>query len=365
MWAEGRLPNSKGDMSPTPPAQHLKYQQNKQESVALLKLVIAEMSQHDAPLNPATFALWYEYLAGINPGLTAAMDQARQSQPRLDAETTMQLYLDHVADADEDAQKNAREELQRLMRDVARSAAETGQSARDYGNQLEDLTRALEANEKAPDAAALSPHLSQVAGGTAQMRSAVAALEESMARGESEITRLREALERARVEAVTDPLSQLRNRKGFDDALKEVLSVHPPAGAVHCLAIFDIDHFKRINDNYGHPMGDNVIAAVGQVLLRVAAGSDLFSARYGGEEFAVVMRSTTPAQALKLAETVLGMVRAMKLKKRGTQEVIATVTISAGVAAWVPGNDAGSLVAAADAALYRAKNSGRDRVSVA
>ncbi len=108
--------------------------------------------------------------------------------------------------------------------------------------------------------------------------------------------RLREALERARVEAVTEPFNQLRNRKGFDDALKEVLRSDPPAGLAHCLVVLDLDHFKRINDTYGHPVGDNVIAAVGQVLARAADGPDLFTARIGGEEFAVLMRSTTAAQ---------------------------------------------------------------------
>jgi diguanylate cyclase len=350
-------------MPPSPIPQ--KYLQSKQESVTLLKLVIAEMSQHDAPLNPATFAVWYEYLAGINPGLTEAMDLARKAHVRLSAEVTLQLYLDHVADADEGAQTSAREDLQRLMREVARSAAETGESARAYGTQLAGLSRALVDNEQAPDAAALTPRLTEVADGTAHMQSTVAALEQSLVRGEREITRLREALERARVEAVTDALSQLRNRKGFDDALKEVLAIHPPAGLAHCLVVLDLDHFKRINDTYGHPVGDNVIAAVGQVLARAADGPDLFTARIGGEEFAVLMRSTTAAQALQLAEKVRGLVRAMKLKKRGTQEVIATVTVSAGVATWVPGDDGESLVAAADAALYRAKDAGRDRVSVA
>jgi diguanylate cyclase len=351
-------------MPPSSSSTSRKYLQSKQESVALLKLVIAEMSQHDAPLNPATFAVWYEYLAGINPRLTESMDLARKEQPRLSAEVTLQLFLDHVADADEGEQKSAREDLQRVMREVARSAAETGQSARAYGTQLAGLSRALVENEQTPDAAALTPRLSEVADGTAHMQSTVAALEQSLAHGEREITRLREALERARVEAVTDALSQLLNRKGFDDTLREVLSSLPPAGLDHCLVVLDLDHFKRINDTYGHPVGDNVIAAVGQVLARGAEGPDLFTARIGGEEFAVIMRSTTPTQALQMAEKVRGLVRAMKLKKRGTQEVIATVTVSAGVATWVPGDDAESLLAAADAALYRAKAAGRDRVAV-
>jgi diguanylate cyclase len=144
-----------------------------------------------------------------------------------------------------------------------------------------------------------------------------------------------------------------------------VLAARPPAGQSHCLAIFDIDHFKRVNDTHGHQVGDTVIETVGQVLARVASGPGIFPARIGGEEFAVLMRSATPAQALQMAEAVRALVRAVKVKKRGTQEVIASVTISAGIASWVPGDESADLVAAADAALYRAKAAGRDRVTMA
>jgi diguanylate cyclase len=147
--------------------------------------------------------------------------------------------------------------------------------------------------------------------------------------------------------------------------LRETLSSRPPAGMAHGLVVLDLDHFKRVNDTHGHPVGDTVIESVGQVLTRVSSGSNAFAARIGGEEFAVVMPSTTQAQAVQLAENVRNLVRGMKIRKRGTQEVIATVTVSAGIAAWVPGDDAASLLSAADAALYRSKQSGRDRVTVA
>ena len=340
------------------------YVQSREESVTLLKLVISEMMQHDAPCNPATFAVCYEYLAGINPQLTNAVQQAKQAQPRLGAEIITQLYADYVAPVDEQGAETVRAEFQRVMREVARSAAATGASARAYGSQLADLSRALVVNGN-PDAAALSPQLSQVADGTAHMQTMVAELDRTMAVREREIDALREALARTRVEAITDALSKLRNRKGFDDALREVLATQPPSGLAHCLVIIDVDHFKRVNDTHGHPVGDMVIETIGQLLTKVANGPDLFAARIGGEEFAVLLRAATTARATQLAEVVRTLMRGTKIRKRGTQEVIATVTVSAGVAAWKPGSDGQSLIAAADAALYRAKNTGRDRVAVA
>ena len=251
------------------------------------------------------------------------------------------------------------------MRDVAQTAARTGESARAYGSQLAGLSRALVVGDQSRDAAELAPRLTEVADGTSHMQAVVVELEDAVVNGEREIERLREALERSRIEAVTDTLSKLRNRKGFDDALRDMLATSSAAGLTHCLVIFDIDHFKRVNDTHGHPVGDTVIETIGQVLARAASGPDMVAARIGGEEFVVLMRSTTIAQASELARVASGLVRAMTIKKRGTTEVIASVTVSAGIAAMMPGDDAKTLLAAADAALYRSKQSGRDRITVA
>lgn len=342
-----------------------KYQQTREESAVLLRQVIAELGAHDAPFHPTTFAVWYEHFAGINPALSAAVAEACTEQPRLGPDAVARLYIDHVAEPDDEASDEARRQLMALMQGMERSAAATGDNVEAYGEQLAGLSRALQTGGADSAIAGLAPQLDDLAGGTARMKNAVHALQATLADSESELQRLRHALERSRIEAVTDTLSGLNNRKGFDHALAEMLSSRPPDGSAHCLVLFDIDHFKRINDTYGHPVGDTVIASVGQVLAHIAAPSKLHAARIGGEEFALLMPATKTKQAQQTAETVRKLVKAMKLKRRGTQDVIATMTISSGVAAWVAGDDAGSLLNAADAALYRAKEHGRDRVVVA
>jgi diguanylate cyclase len=341
------------------------YLQSREESVVLLKRVIAEMSLHDAPFTPYTFAVWYEHFAAINPALSSAVQSALQQQPRLSADMLEALFRDHVAPPDDSASEAARTGFQRVMQQMADTAARTGESAVRYGHQLAGLSRELGGHGAALDRTALQPRLSEVADGTSQMQEVVASLVQAVAEGRQEVVRLREALDRSRVEAVTDALSGLHNRKGFDHALRETLATPPHPGRSHCLVLIDIDHFKRVNDTHGHPVGDTVITTIGQVLLRVARGAEALPARIGGEEFALILRSATSAQAVQIAEGVLGVVRSMKIRKRGSEEVITTVTVSAGIAAWMPGDDPGSLLAAADAALYRAKGAGRDRIMVA
>jgi diguanylate cyclase len=309
--------------------------------------------------------VWYEHLAGINPNLSTALEQAKLEQQKLDAHTIARLHREHVAEPDASLTQEAGDQLRRLMQGVEVSAADTQARAFDYGSRLAEFSQSL-GEERSGSDEVLTQRFSQVADGTVKMQAVVAAFEDRLREGRREVDRLRLALERARVEAITDPLSKLHNRKGFDDALKQTLLVHPNAGTQHHLILFDLDHFKRVNDSHGHGVGDIVIETVGRILARAAGESDdTHAARIGGEEFAVLMRSTTKEQALQLANSVRGLVRSTKIRKRGTDQAVVAVSVSAGIAAWVPGEDTNTLLAAADDALYRAKNSGRDQVIVA
>jgi diguanylate cyclase len=112
-------------------------------------------------------------------------------------------------------------------------------------------------------------------------------------------------------------------------------------------------------------MGDRVIQGLGEILRQVVADSANSAARYGGEEFALVLPHSTLDDALQLAERARARAKAMKIRNRTTQEVMFTITVSGGVAALRPGDDATALIARADTALYRSKQDGRDRVTPA
>jgi diguanylate cyclase len=129
--------------------------------------------------------------------------------------------------------------------------------------------------------------------------------------------------------------------------------------------MLDIDHFKRVNDTHGHVMGDRVIQAMGEVLRSCVSDKAHSVARYGGEEFAILLPCCTLDYSLRLANTVRQRTKAMKIRDRRTQAVVLTVSISGGVAAMRPGDDASGLIERADAALYRSKQAGRDRVTCA
>jgi diguanylate cyclase (GGDEF)-like protein len=124
--------------------------------------------------------------------------------------------------------------------------------------------------------------------------------------------------------------------------------------------MFDVDHFKHVNDNHGHLAGDQVLATMAQIVRGALRAEDLF-ARYGGEEFAVLCRDTALPKAMLLGERLRAKVEAHAFEHNGRR---VAVTVSVGVASWTPKADSPArLIADADAALYKAKRGGRNRVA--
>lgn len=339
----------------------MRYKERKDQSAELLRLALSEMGRHEAAFTPISFTVWYEHVAGINPRLSQAIAHQAALEPRFSDETIERLHRDHIAEIDSAKAERISDQFQRVMKGMAEAASDTGSTAGQFGDQLSALSDAL----RGPDRSDPSQWLDAVLNGTEQMKAAVALLQQRVAQGQQQIDDLRADLERARVDATLCPLSRVLNRKGFDQRMAEMLAVAPSPGRVHCLVMVDIDHFKSVNDTHGHLMGDRVIQALGEVMRASVTLPGACSARYGGEEFAVLLPSTTPAEGLQVAETLRTRTKAMKVRNRNTNEVLLTVTVSAGIALARVGEDAASLISRADAALYRSKQAGRDRVTTA
>jgi diguanylate cyclase (GGDEF)-like protein len=180
---------------------------------------------------------------------------------------------------------------------------------------------------------------------------------------DSSATALRNAglLDRLRTQATIDPLTGCRNRRGFDELLATELARAKRHSRPLSLMIVDIDHFKRINDELGHDVGDQALKRIGNLLRSSFRVSDV-ACRYGGEEFAIVFPETTKSDALKLADRVRAAIEALE----PNNEVPRTMTVSMGVSAFPEdGEDMAELFRSADQALYLAKSSGRNRVCAA
>jgi diguanylate cyclase (GGDEF)-like protein len=162
--------------------------------------------------------------------------------------------------------------------------------------------------------------------------------------------------------AARDGLTQLYNRRAFDERLAKARAREERQGGRFAVLLLDVDHFKKLNDTFGHPAGDAALKHTARVLENHLRQGDE-AARYGGEEFAVILPGADAAGALPLAERVRGAIEGSHLVFEGAR---LAVTVSVGVAAWPEdGRELEGLLAAADRALYAAKQEGRNRVAAA
>lgn len=161
----------------------------------------------------------------------------------------------------------------------------------------------------------------------------------------------------------TDALTGVLNRRAFEQIYRQETEFCHKNGIVLSILILDIDHFKKINDNYGHESGDECLRVVGQLLQDSVDGKHAYVTRYGGEEFVISMRGVDAKEAQNHAERIRQSVESSRFQ---TKTELLTATMSIGVASGVPNPNVGSgLLHYADEALYKAKNNGRNQVQIA
>lgn len=215
--------------------------------------------------------------------------------------------------------------------------------------------RDLAASAAAFDARAALPGIDEVIRLTSAMLMRVRESEARLERATREAEELRAALDEARGSARRDPLTDLPNRRAFDEGFAATTGTA-------AIAMVDVDHFKQVNDRLGHAVGDRVLRAIAQAL--AAACPDCLVARFGGEEFVILAPLTVAAMAEQVERAREG-IASKRFRVRDTDERVGTITMSAGIAAIVPGESAEAAVRRVDAALYRAKSSGRNRLAFA
>jgi diguanylate cyclase len=338
----------------------VKYDQDRNSSAELFRLVLQHMSKHSAAFTPCCYAVWYEYLAGINLRLKLAMDDLLAQSRTMDDATIDALFAEYVSELRGDAERLIGDNAQRILSDILRHTEEADHRAHQYGENLQQSAQLLHSS----DAEELHTVVSTLQSDTQQMRSAVAGLQGNLQHSRQEIEGLRRELEHARAEALTDPLTGALNRRGFEMQFARLLTETEKVGGDISLIMVDIDHFKKINDTHGHLFGDKVIRGVVEVLRANVKGRDAI-ARLGGEEFGILLPDTSLSGAELLADKIRQMVEKGRIRRQDGKDEVGGITISLGVAELLPSEDTTAFINRADKALYFSKENGRNRVSIA
>ena len=338
----------------------MKYDQDRHASAELFRLVLQQMSVHPAAFTPCCYAVWYEYLAGINLRLKLAMDEMVTKSLSFDDAAIERLFEEYVSELRGDAQRLIGENAQRILNDILRHTEEADHRAHEYGDNLEQSALLLDTS----GAEALRSVVTNLQADTQKMRTAMVGLQGNLSHSRQEIETLKRELEHARIEALTDPLTGALNRRGFEMQFSRLLIESQTSSTEISLIMLDIDHFKKINDTHGHLFGDKVIRGIAEVLKANVKGKDAI-ARLGGEEFGVLLPETSLSGAQALADKIRQTVERGRIRRQDGKGEVGGITVSLGVAELNRDEDTAAFLNRADKALYFSKENGRNRVSIA
>ena len=335
----------------------MQYEHSKEKSAEYLRQAIQHMTKQKAALHPISYAVWYDYVAGSNASLNTEVDKLITENSALDEKTTSDIFLKHIAEVDEATAQRVANGFQKVMSDISKSASKAGYDAEQFGTALEQWAGGVSQHDVENNT-----DLSSLFEQTRNIKGSIGSLKSQLEASSREVEALKNEIKKAKNEAISDGLTGLVNRKGFDMALAACLTTTQTQGP--SLLIADIDFFKRINDTYGHLLGDKVIQAVSQILKSYAKGKET-AARYGGEEFVLLLPETSLAEAQQIADKIRATVEKVSIKNSLKNESIANITISLGVASYAEGESMTEFIARADSALYNSKHQGRNRVTIA
>jgi diguanylate cyclase len=332
------------------------YDANPEYNTDLLRKSLPLMVKNSIPPHPINYAVWYEYVEGHNTALNDAIYQVINSNQELTEGASLELYKQHICNASVESFEKINLNLQTLLNHTAESVESSNNRVASVSENLEGSALQLEKVDNFSDANVV---IADILEETKQFSAITETLKSKLNSANDELLVLRSELARMREIATRDALTGLLNRHALDAELSDL--VEHSLGSNHCILMLDLDDFKRVNDTYGHVVGDKVIRFAAGILRKYVA-PDHIVARYGGEEMLVIMPNTEIDNALAVAETIRAVLAKSELKQKDNGQSIGKVTVSIGVTTLHVGDNVESFIARADQALYAAKSAGRNKV---
>ncbi|MEE9493987.1 MAG: GGDEF domain-containing protein [Gammaproteobacteria bacterium] len=324
-----------------------------------LRLTLAALTQKQIPPTPVNYRIGYDAMSG-NAKLKSAFDQIINNPEDNKNKSLWNLYQQTYTQ-DEAAIEIMRQDFMRVLTSVQGEFEKSDGDISTYSESLVQFANILDSATSPED---ITVGLNKIVKETQDAEQSQILLKDKLSSAMDEINTLRKELNVAREESLVDTLTEIANRKAFDQEMDELISKSASTDSSFCLILGDIDHFKHFNDTHGHLVGDKVLRFVATTLKRCVKGSDT-AARYGGEEFAVLLPQTDINGAHIVAEQIRTAISAGILKNKAGDKNYGTITISMGIAEYSNNDDPSSIIKRADTALYLAKERGRNRVEKA
>lgn len=339
--------------------EHSEYQD---QAAEYMRLAIPLMKKYAVAMTPANYTVWYEYVSGTNSALRKEIDDHIKKEGEVTEKKNTSLYEQFF---DKDKRQSLvlemRENLKRILGEVLGFVKKGATDSKDASSHLSEMINKLH-SDMSPEQ--VNRVIEEVLEEARLAMSSSELLSERLTSTMVEMQEMKRDLDEAKREARTDTLTRLANRKAFDLVLDKATTDADSTGIEVSIIFGDLDFFKKINDQHGHLVGDQVLKVVANSLKGAVKGRDLV-ARYGGEEFAIILLNTSLLNAKRVAENIRVEIASKRIQRRDTRESLGDITMSFGVAQYFASEGPESFMQRVDRALYMSKRNGRNTISEA
>lgn len=308
------------------------------------------LSSHLISPTPVNYSVIYLHISNENEMLSAAINKKLQQGTLITADFMADLFKRYVSFTEQienTVLAPFEQTLSKTLEQISKQVSNEDKAV----NNLEKLDKILAKTKNNTSMDNIVSYLFNTINSTKAQHEE---LSQKLTTTQQEINQLKDKLASSRQEALVDSLTGLLNRRGCDEKLQNLSHAD-----THSSLAIDIDHFKKVNDTFGHFIGDKVIQRIAKTIQSHIGEQDL-AVRFGGEEFVVVMTNTPIAEAKDVAEKIRIAISKMRLKQRDTNTFLPPISVSIGIAQNDNISEWTTLFEQADTALYQAKNSGRN-----
>ncbi len=319
------------------------------------------MSVYNIVPSPSNYQVWYDYACEENMSLNKAIDDMIRKKKSFTSKVCNNLYERfYSSELEQNAVTNVGQGMQSELTKIAKAVSDINKGTAKYGASLNESLKGI---DDVPGGEELKTIISSLMTRTKETAKSNISAQQQLKESAKTVQKLQTTLDTVRQESLTDMLTNIGNRKSFEENLKLAITTATEKGNELNLIIGDIDHFKKFNDTWGHHVGDQVLKAVAHTI-KTRVGEAGSAARYGGEEFIIILPDVSLEVAEKITDTIRLSIAGRNMKRKSTGENIGKITCSFGVAKYRQGEHRNEFLERADAALYRSKTNGRNRITL-
>ena len=336
----------------------MNYSEERSQAGEFLRLALNFITRYNLPANPINYTVWYEYVSGKNQKLKKAIDKSFEAAVPLNIPKVERLYKKYIADGDRIIVSKLLTQISLMLRDITSHVSETEGDLAGHGAKLGELAVQI---SDAEDYSEIKNIVDQMLVETKALLKSGRKLQTRMKISSDDLKQLQKELEDSQKEAQTDTLTSLINRRGLEKRLELERIRARQNDAPFSILLVDIDHFKKVNDTYGHLVGDSLLRSIAKLMVGQLRKKDI-AARYGGEEFLILLPETDMNGAIAAGRKIQAALSTKEWKIKDTGKSMGKITVSMGIALYALDETEKSLIQRADDALYKAKQDGRNRI---